>query len=185
MSFFKSLVLLATAGLIFAAGCANLAGPKVITLSQAELTGMLDKRFPFNRRLMEVVDVRVATPRLRLLPETNRLATEFDVNIAERLFGRTLNGRIAADYALRYDAAQQAVLLSDVRVGKLDVVGASGAVHSALQSLGPLLAEQMLEGTAIYKFKPEDLTKAQGRGYEPSAVTVTSRGVEITLAPLP
>ena len=44
------------------------------------------------------------------------------------------------------------------------------------------MAERLLEGATLYRFKPEDLRTAQGLGVKPAAVTVTSRGVEVTLA---
>ena len=166
---------------VLVAGCATLGGPRVITLSEAELTRLVDRQFPLDRRLLEVVDVRVAAPTVRLLPERNRLATELQVDLAERLFGRAIAGRIALDYALRWDAQAQALKLADVRVGSVQLDAAGGSLGAAARGLGPLLAEQVLEGAAIYRPRPEDLRDKLGGQWQPGAVTVTSRGVEITL----
>ena len=167
---------------VLLAGCASLGGPRVITLSEADLARLVDRQFPLDRRMLEVVDVRVGTPSMRLIPERNRLATELQVDLAERLFGRAIGGRIALDYALRWNAATQALELADVRVDRVQLdAAASGPLAAAARGMGPLLAEQVLEGAAIYRPKPEDLRDRLGGHWQPGAVTVTSRGVEITL----
>jgi hypothetical protein len=165
------------------AACAGLGGPKVVTIGEAELAALVEKQFPFDRRMLEVIDVRVGAPRLTLLPERNRLGTELQVEMSDRIFGRALSGRVALDYALRYDAPTQSVRLADVRVGALQFDGATGTLAAASRGLGPLLVEKLLEDAAIYRFKPEQLQDRLGGRVEPGAVTVTSRGVEITLQP--
>jgi hypothetical protein len=163
------------------AGCAGFGGPRVLTLSESQLATLLEREFPLDRRLLEVIDVRVGAPRVKLLPESNRLGTEMELQTTDRIVGRAFKGRIALDYALRYDALSQSVRLTQVRVSKLEFDGATGAARAGLQAIGPVLAEQLLNEVAIYRFKPEDLKTAQGQGLQPGAVTVTSRGVEITL----
>ena len=164
------------------AACAS--GPRTITLGEPELARLIEKQFPFERRVFEVIDVRVVAPRVKLLPESNRVATELDITTEERIFGRSQHGLLAMDYALRYDEAAQAVRLSDVRVGRLQLDGVSAQAQASANRLGAALAEMMLQDMVIYRFKPEDLDRAQGRGLRPGAVTVTSRGVEITLLPI-
>jgi hypothetical protein len=170
---------------LLVAGCAGLGGPRVITLTEADLTRLIERRFPFDRRVGEVFEVRVPAPRVRMLPEANRLATEFDVEASDRLFGRALRGRIALDYALRYDERDPAIRLTQVRVRRLSLDGASAQSQAVLERVGALIAEQALDDLAIYRFKPEDLRAAAGIGLGPGAVTDTARGVEITLNPVP
>ncbi len=55
--------------------------------------------------------------------------------------------------------------------------------RSGLRNLGTLIAENMLDDAVLYRFKPADLKSAEGYGLRPGAVNVTSRGVEVTLAP--
>lgn len=165
------------------AGCAQLAGPRVVTLGEADLARLIERQFPFDRRVLEVLDVRVAAPKLRLMPEANRIGTLLEVQTSDRLFGKSWRGRLDMDYALRYDEAEQVVRLTQVRVGRFEIDGSSRETQQVVERLGPLLAEQLLKDLPIHRFKPEDLRNAQGLGYKPGAVTVTSRGVEITLTP--
>jgi len=128
--------------------------------------------------------VRVTGPRVRLLPESNRLATEMQVSTTERVGGQVYNGRIAVNYALRYDDAAQAIRLSQVRVIQFHLDNLPAPKQAAINRLGGLIAEQLLDNVALYRFKPADLKSAEGKGYRPGSVTVTSRGVEIALAPI-
>jgi hypothetical protein len=180
--FFGALLVLLLAVLL--AACAGLGGPTVVTIGEAELAALVERRFPFDRRILEVIDVRVGTPRLTLLPERNRLATELQVEMSDRVFRRGFSGRIALDYALRYDAPTQAMVLTDVRVGSLQIDTGVPSITSAANAIGPLIVEKLLNDAAIYRFKPEQLQGRFGGRIEPGAVVVTPRGVEITLQPV-
>src|SRR6266516_2389292 len=70
----------ALAALLWLAGCAGLGGPRVFTFSEADITRALERRAPFEKRFMELLDVHIAAPRVRLLLESNRVATEMDVS---------------------------------------------------------------------------------------------------------
>ena len=166
------------------AGCAGIGGPRTITFTESELTRLLERAAPVDRRLLEVIDVHVSAPRVKLLPETNRLFTELDVSTTERMSGKTYGGRITLDYALRYDDTAKAIRLTQVRLGKFELDGVPSPTMRGLNRLGVLIAETMLDDLVLYRFKPSDLRDAEGRGYKPGAVTVTSRGVEVTLAPV-
>jgi len=172
------------AAALWLAGCAGIGGPRTITLSEGELTRLMEAHAPFQKRLLEVLEVRVTGPRVRLLPESNRLATEMQVSTTERVGGQVYNGRIAVNYALRYDDAAQAIRLSQVRVIQFHLDNLPAPKQAAINRLGGLIAEQLLDNVALYRFKPADLKSAEGKGYRPGSVTVTSRGVEIALAPI-
>lgn len=181
------------------AGCAGLGGPRVITLGEAELARLVGASFPVERRLLEVLDVQLAAPTIALLPERNRLSVLLRLKSTERLFGRSLEGRLRFDSALRYEPADASVRLTQVRVVQLDLGatstdlppdgvragdGGAGAQASAagwLQRLGPALAERVLDELSIYRLGAARLAQLREHGLQPGAVTVTARGVEITL----
>lgn len=165
-------------------GCAGMAGQRTITFTESDLTRLLERAAPVDRRLLEVIDVHVSAPRIKLLPETNRLFTELDVSTTERMSGKTYGGRIALDYALRYDDTAKAIRLTQVRLGKFELDGVPSPTMRGLNRLGVLIAETMLDDLVLYRFKPSDLRNAEGMGFKPGAVTVTSRGIEVTLAPV-
>lgn len=183
------------AGPVLLSGCAGLGGPTVITLGEAELVGLVNRAFPLQRRLLEVLDVQLSAPHLHLLPERNRLAVDLTLTTQERLLGGSGRGRLGFDSALRWEPADATVRLNQVRVQQLgfdsggapalDAVAASPSASgpaSGAQRLGRTLAERLLEDLVIYRLSPERQASLRQLGLQPGAVTVTARGVEITLS---
>ena len=95
--------------------CTGLTGPTVITLTEAELAALIARSFPITRRVLEVIDVQMLAPRLRLLPAQNRLAVDLTVASQERLFGKSGRGQLVFDSALRFEPRDASVRLTQVR----------------------------------------------------------------------
>lgn len=167
------------------AGCAALGGPRTVTISEADLQRALEGQFPFDGRLLELIDLRITSPRLRLLPESNRLATELDVRIGERLLAGGYRGSMALDYGLRYDDSDHSVRLEKVRVQHLRFGNLPASLASALDRVGPLVAEQLLDGMSIYRLEPDEVRTLRASGHRAEKLDVTPRGVQITLVPQP
>jgi hypothetical protein len=183
----RSLVrtLVCTAAALGLAGCAGLMGPPTVTLSESELERLLQRSFPLERQLLDVFVVTVDTPRLRLRPESNRLAAELDVRARDRLFAGRWQGRCSFEAALRWEPRDQTLRLTQVRVQDLALDNPASPVRSTTERIGAALAERVLEDLNIYRLPPERADKLRQAGYVPGAVTVTSRGVEITFAAAP
>lgn len=174
-----------TAAVIALAGCSTmLDGPQRFTLDESELQRLLERQFPLDRRMLDVLDVTMNTPRLRLLPESNRLATELEVSSRDRVFGSRFGGKLAFDAALRYEPSDQSLRLAQVRVNDLQISGI-GAQSQTVARLGAVLAERVLEDFSLYRLPPERAATLQRAGVRPASVAVTRRGVEVTLEPLP
>lgn len=168
----------------FLSACSTIGASRTFTLTNADLARLLEQQGPLQRRMLEVLDVRINRPTVQLLPDSNRVASSFEVAATERISRTTLNGRIALDYALRYDEAEKAIRMTNVRVNDFHLNDVAPEKSKGVKNLGSLIAEHLLENLVIYRFKPNDLRSAEGKGYRPGAVTVTSRGVEVTLAPV-
>ena len=189
------------------AGCAGLIGPQTLTLSEAELNALIARAFPLQRRVLELLDVQMSAPRLRLLPDTNRLAVALVVSTQDRVFGRSARGSLRFDAALRWDAAEAAIRLAQVRVQQLRLDGGSGTaaldatapsttavpadssdpgamLASNAARLGLVLAERALDGLQLYRLSPERQAHLRQLGLQPGTVLVTSAGLQVTLVPL-
>jgi hypothetical protein len=164
------------------AGCAGLGGLRNVMLSQEQLQLQIDRQFPRQQRLLEVIDVNIARPALRLLPERNRIETDLDLSATERLSGRTVRGSLALDYALRFEPSDASVRLAQVRVqdAKLDL--GSGPLSPSSARIGALLAERLLDDFVLYRPDAERLQLIQRLGVTAADIVVTSRGVEIRFA---
>lgn len=174
---------LALGGGALLAGCAGMIRPRTVSLSEAYLMEVLRGRFPFRNRYLQTLDVAVGLPRLRFLPESNRIATEMRLDASERLLNRAWQGMIGISHGLRYEPQDRSVRLTELRVDRLDVSGAPSLLESRLAQIAMPLAEQMLRDYPVYRFKPEDLRGLQGLRYVPAGIRVASSGLVINLEP--
>jgi hypothetical protein len=164
------------------AGCAGFGGPRNVTLSQADLQALLDRQFPSQRRVLEVIEISVARPTLRLLPERNRLGTELDLVASERLSGRSVRGSLSLDYALRYEPSDASVRLTQVRVQEARLDLGNGPLSPSGARIGALLAERLLDDLPVYRADPDKLRTIQRLGISAADIAVTARGIEIRFA---
>ncbi len=163
-------------------GCASL-DPRNVTLSEAELQALLERQFPRQQRLMELLDVSLTKPSVRLVPERNRIATALDVTAAERLSGRALRGSLAIEHALRFEPSDATVRLAKVKVDAMQLELAGTPLSGQAARLGAVLAERLLDDLVIYRVGDDKRELLARAGVNNADVAVTSRGVELRFAP--
>lgn len=182
--------LLATAGLwsVWAlSGCALPApGPRTLEISEARLVERIAVQFPVQRRFMDVFELSLDTPRVRLMPEENRLGTELDyvLGTVGRPASRAVRGKLALSYGLRIDTRDQTVRLHEVRVENFDVPGMPPPIGLHASRMGGMLAEDLLRDLVVYRIRPEDLQSVGRRGYTPGELTVVPGGLQLRLDPV-
>jgi hypothetical protein len=115
--------------------------------------------------------------------DANRLATEFEVLVSDRVFHGQHRGMIALNYGLRFEPSDNSVRLTNVRVDRFEIDGAPALLRQQLDRLGVQLAEQTLNERPVYTLRPKDVEAVQGRGYRPGDIRVTSTGLVIALLP--
>lgn len=163
----------------FVAACGSFTNE--YTFSQSQLQAALERKFPFNKRYMELFDIQLANPHLTLDAARNRVSVQFDATLDNRLFfSQALNGRFALESGLRYDPATLSVVLQDPQVQQFDVKGLPGQFSRQLNALGGILAEQLLQGYPLYTFRPEQLRVA-GTSVEPGTITVLPDGINVKI----
>ena len=111
-------------------GCAQMLGPQTLSWSEADVNRMLEKRFPMDKRVLEMLDVTVTRPGVKLVAVSNRLATDLHITALDRLFGNSYHGRIAVESGLRYEPSDHTLRLVDVRLSafSLDRTGTAPPV---------------------------------------------------------
>lgn len=171
--------------LALAAGCAGLTGPPTVRLTAPEIEALLARRFPLERRLLDVFDLTLAAPRIRLLPERDRLAASVDLDARERLRGGVWQGRLDFDAALRWEPQDRSIRLTQVRVQDFTLDRGGGAVRSGAERLAGALVERVIDELPVYTLSPERAERLRAAGYGPGGVQVTTRGVEVTFERLP
>jgi hypothetical protein len=146
--------LLVAAGLGLLCGCASI-DPRHLTLSAAEVQARVARQFPRQQRLMELLDVSLANPVVRLVPERNRMATTMDLQASERLSGRALRGSLAIDHGLRFEPSDATVRLVNVKVEGVKLELAGTPLSGQAARLAALLAERVLDDFVIYRVSDE------------------------------
>ena len=167
-------------------GCSGLPlGMDRIVLGEADLARRLAERFPFQKRYLELFDIDLSEPQLRLMPESNRLGTRFTYAAGGAWLGtRRIQGQADFSYGLRFEPSDASVRLSEVRLESFELPGAGAAQSSQLKRVAGLVAEQWLEGQEIYRVPAERLRRAQGLGWQPAALQVVPGGVSLQLQPI-
>jgi hypothetical protein len=184
---FRFVRFLAWAGVtLLLAACANSLfnpGPRSYIISQAQLLDIIAKRFPFNERVAELLDLQAVAPRIKLLPESNRIATELDVNLTERLLRTAFKGSLAMNYGLRFEPSDNSIRMTDVKVSSLVVDGVPDRYQNLVGRLAPVLAERLLNDFSLHQISAKDLGVVNGWGYAPGGFQVTPQGLSISLTP--
>lgn len=170
---------LATAWLV---ACANL-DPRHVTLSAGEVQSLVERRFPRQQRVMELLDVNLTNPLVRLVPERNRLATSMDLQASERLSGRVLRGSLALDHSLRFEPSDATIRLANVKVEQVKLELAGTPLSGQAARLGALLAERALDDFVIYRVSDEKRQTMARAGINNADVAVTPRGIELRFMP--
>ena len=181
--------LIATLGslLLACTGAPLLAGmaPRSVNVPEERLQQALAERFPIKQRLADVLELEVLPPRLSLLPASNRLATDIDLNVADRLMGGRYSGNIAFDFGLRFEPSDNTIRMTGARVNRVSMAGVPEPYQTAITRNAPRLAERLFDNRVLHQFSDKDLSLVNGLGLEPGEITVTPQGLNVTLVPRP
>jgi len=180
----------------FAAACAVLAlglfavAPRAgaqpsYTISAEQMQGAVAEKFPRRYALGGLMTLDVQAPRLRLLPQQNRLNADMDVTASGPLLQRHYSGAFDVDFALRYEPSDRTIRAHQLHVNALRLEGLQPQAADMLDVYGPQLAEQTLREVVLHQLRPQDLALPDGLGMQPSSITVTDRGLVVRFSPKP
>jgi hypothetical protein len=173
--------LVASALVLF--GCSL--GPHTVELSQARLQELVARRFPVDKRVLDVIDLTLDAPRVGLQPEVNRISVEVALRAkAGGPIQTRLSGSLLVSEALRFEPADNTIRLVDVEVERFVIDGLPSSWQRQLDRLGKPLARGLLEDQVLYTLRDKDVATLNGRGLRPGDLRVTASGIEITLLPV-
>ncbi len=160
-------------------------GPPGYTVSAELLQRSVDQRFPLRYPVPGLLNLDLRTPRLRLLPERNRLLAEMAVEAAGPALNRGHQGTFEVDFALRYEASDRTVRAHQLRFNRLRFPTLQPGVVDLLNTYAPALAEQSLREVVLHQLQRQDLAAVDAMGMQPGAITVTDAGLVIGLVMKP
>jgi hypothetical protein len=164
-------------------GCASLIGTHDVDISESQLTLLLARQFPMDRKVLEVIDLNISNPQIALIPQGNRVGTELDVTAVDRLFGSSATGHVKLDYGLRFQPSDHTIRMTQVRVRDLTLSSGSNNLRGAAQRIGGLVAENALENLVLYRMKPAQADEMDRLDLVASPITVTAEGLHMTVSP--
>ena len=164
-------------------GCASLIGTHDVDISESQLSVLMARQFPMERKVMEVIDLNITNPVLTLIPQANRVGTELDVTAIDRVFGSTALGHVRLDYALRFQPSDHTIRMTQVRVRELTLSSGSSNLHGTAQRIGGLVAENALENLVLYRMKPAQADEMDRLNLVASPITVTPQGLHMSVSP--
>ena len=173
----KRRVVLAALGLVL--GMSGAAGQPSYKISAEQLQQAVKQRFPVRYQVEGLLNFDVREPRLRLVPQENRIASEMLVDIAGPALRRSYTGSLDLDFELRYESMDQSIRAHRLRVHSLRVSGLPQRTAELIEAYGPTLAEESLHDVVLHRLRPQDLSLADVMGLAPSTITVTSQGLTV------
>lgn len=180
-------VALSALSLLSACSAAPLAQAAIrsFSITPAQLQQALTGRFPHTQRLGEVLELQVLAPRLSLLPASNRLGTELDMQLTERLTGGQYKGSLAVDYGLRFEPNDNSLRMTGLAVRRVSIAGLAEPYQALLGRQVPRVLERLLDDYPLHRFADKDLALLSGLGLMPGAIKVTPNGLTVGLQPRP
>jgi hypothetical protein len=185
-----SLLVTSVAVAAFMLGCAALKPqPKNLMISEQRLAALIASQFPFNSKMLEVLDVGVSSPKISFDAANNRINTALDLNVVGSgivglLTKRDYKGNLDLSYGLRFEPKDNTVRMTDVKLNRLQVDGAPELMQRPISRLGVALAQKLLSDQVLYTVNAQDLEAAKGWGYKPGAFKIAPGGLAITLDPI-
>ena len=158
-------------------------GPRTTIVSQEKLQSLLAARFPYTGKIGPLFELQAQAPQLRLLPAQNRLGTEIQVQVTERLSRAVFQGVLDVDYRVQFEPRDQTLRMADVHVNRFYFTGVPERYQAVVQGLAPQLAERLLDGIPLHQISAKDMAVVNGWGYVPGGIDVTTEGLRFTLHP--
>jgi hypothetical protein len=181
--------LLLTAGSWLALGLGACAAPPAAQAQPAyrvsleQLGRVLARRFPLRYPVSGLLEIEMREPRLRLLPELNRLGSELPIEAAGPALRRAYSGSVDVDFGLRYEASDQSIRAHGIRVNTVHVEGLGRDAARMIDSYLRQLSAQALAEVVLHRLRPEDLALSSAMGLEPGSISVTPQGLTIGFVP--
>ena len=180
-SFMKTATIAVLAGSMLAS-CSTLIGPRDVTVSLAKMQQGLERRFPIDKRVLSVLEVKVSNPQLSLQPERERVGLSVDAAVTPPFIRQHWRGNLAISGRLRLDPQRNAVYLLDASVDRVSIDGMDESQQRQFAKVASLVADQLMHETPIYTFKPEELRYA-GVQFVPTQLRTTANGLVVTFQP--
>lgn len=164
------------------AGCAGLLGPRTVEVPLQRLQASVDRKFPINQRLFELINLKLSDPKVALLADSNRVRVTMDASVAPIFTSRVWRGNFTLSGRLQIDPARRAVLLTEPQFENIVLDGIDPTVSAQVARGADTLAAQILRDTPLYTFAADDF-RYGGTRFVPTNIVTNATGLVVTFAP--
>ena len=168
-----------------AAAAESASGQPRYTVSAAQLQRLVSERFPVRYPVADLFDLYLQAPRLRLMPDRNRIAAAMAMRAEGPALRRGYDGNFDVDFALRYEPADQSIRAHRLRVHSFRLPGLAPEMLMLFEGYAQALSERSLLEVVVHRLQPRDLALADTMGLQPGEITVTDEGLAIGFIPKP
>ncbi|MDP3809792.1 MAG: DUF1439 domain-containing protein [Hydrogenophaga sp.] len=155
--------------------------PPGYPVSLDQMQQAVAQRFPRRYPVQGLFDLDLKAPRLRLLPEQNRLRAQMAVEAAGPALNRRHQGSFDVDFGLRYEASDRTLRAHQLRLARLEFPTLQPRVTEMINLYAPALADQSLREVVLHELTAKDLAAVDAMGMQPGPITVTNNGLVIGL----
>ncbi|MDR0225145.1 MAG: DUF1439 domain-containing protein [Burkholderiaceae bacterium] len=178
----RSLLMVVAAGCSLAAtGCSGKSVPGNVTVSRQKLQEVVAQRFPRQFPVAGMLQLKLHSPTVGLLPERNALNAVLQAELAGPVLRQAYNGRMDLDFSLRYEPTDRTLRAHQIRVNSLAIDELAPAMSDMLTTYASAVAEQALGQVVLYQLQDKELALVESLNMEPGAITVTPEGLSIAL----
>jgi Protein of unknown function (DUF1439) len=163
-------------------GCATMMGDRTVNVTEAQIQEKLNEKLAIPISLLKVFDVNLSNSLVTFDEASGRMYTTMDTNLSSALFNESVSGKLGISGKLRFDAPTSTIVLDEPKIEQFNLDGASGKYNDLLNALAKTVGDEMLNGLALYKVRPEDL-KVGNTQYHPKEMLLTKKGLQLTLSP--
>lgn len=136
-----------------------------IVLSEQQLVEKLNERFPFEKKLLFVVDLKFSNPLVSLEEGSDRITFGCEIETNLRLEeGREvqapLRGTLTLSGNVRYDENESAFYLDNPRLERVDIAGVPEKWSGKVRDASSRALSEYLNRAPLYRLRPTDVKKA-------------------------
>lgn len=166
---------------LLSTACSGKSMPRNVIVSAEKLQQAVAQRFPRPYPVAGLLQLQLQAPQLQLLPEQDLIKAQFTANLSGPVLKQGYDGRMEADFGLRYEPSDRTVRAQRVKVHSLALDGLPPALTEMLNTYGNSIAEQALGDMVLYQMQEKDTALMDSLDLQPGVMRVTTQGLEIAL----
>ena len=126
-----------------------------VTFTEADIQERLGEKFPKSERLLDLIPVEIAEPKVRFLGGSNRVELSMEAEVVVPLV-QTYRTTGIFTTSLRYEPEDQTLRLSDIKVEDFNATNLPEKFRGPLKITLTAVADKYLSDHRVHKLEPKD-----------------------------